>query len=211
MASTGEPVCRLCRREGEKLFLKGYRCYGKKCPFSRPDEPFPPGMHGRGRPAKLSDYGIQLREKQKLRRIYGLREKQFRLYVKEAERRRGVTGENLLQLLEMRLDNVAFRLGFAASRIQARQFVSHGHLLVNGKRVGIPSFMLRPGDVVQVADSSKKMPPLVDAVKAASTGNVPAWLKLDSNALAGEVLSAPERQDIDTPVEEALIVEFYSR
>ncbi|BCW97667.1 MAG: 30S ribosomal protein S4 [Armatimonadota bacterium] len=211
MASTGVPVCRQCRREGTKLYLKGYRCYGKKCPFSRPEAPFPPGQHGRGRPSKLSDYGQQLREKQKLRRIYGLREKQFRLYVREAERRRGVTGENLLQLLEMRLDNVVFRLGFAASRLQARQFVSHGHIRVNGRKVHIPSYQLRPGDRVDVVEESRKMQPLQDAMKAAGTGTVPPWLKLDAAAYAGEVLSAPQRDEINTDVQEALIVEFYSR
>lgn len=211
MASTGEPVCRLCRREGERLYLKGYRCYGKKCPFSRPDAPVPPGQHGRARQQKMSDYGMQLREKQKLRRIYGLREKQFRLFMKEAERRRGITGENLLQLLEMRLDNAVFRLGLASSRLQARQFVSHRHIMVNDRVVGIASFMLRPGDKIQVRDSSKSMMPIVESMKASAGGRAPAWLQVNTGELSGQVLSAPTRQEIDTDVEEALIVEFYSR
>lgn len=213
MASTGEPVCRLCRREGQRLYLKGYRCYGKKCPFAKADTPAVPGMHGVGRrrQPKLSDYGVQLREKQKLRRIYGLREKQFRLYVKEAERRRGVTGENLLQILESRLDNVVFRLGIGASRNQARQLVNHGHVLVNGRVSGIPSHLMRPGDKIEVREGSKKMQPIQDSLQAASTGKTPEWLKVDTQKLGGEVLAVPTREQIDTDVEEALIVEFYSR
>ncbi|MCC6485476.1 MAG: 30S ribosomal protein S4 [Armatimonadetes bacterium] len=211
MASTGDPVCRLCRREGERLYLKGARCYGKKCPFSKPDMPVPPGQHGHGRQAKLSNYGIQLREKQKLRRIYVLREKQFHNYVLEANRRTGVTGENLLQILEMRLDNVIYRLGFSASRLQARQFVGHGHVKVNGRQVDIPSYMVRPGDKVEIAEKSRKIAPLQDAVKTAQLSRVPEWLRVNHDQMAGEVLEAPSRQQIDTDVEEALIVEFYSR
>ena len=211
MASMGDPVCRLCRREGVRLYLKGYRCYGKKCPFAKPDVPTPPGQHGRGRQPKLSNYGVQLREKQKLRRLYALREKQFHIYVVEANRRTGVTGENILQLLEMRLDNVVFRLGFAASRLQSRQFVNHGHILVNGRVVGIPSFMTRPGDKISVREASRKIEPLQEAVRAAGGSRVPEWMTVNHNDLIGEVLSAPTRQQIDTDVEEALIVEFYSR
>lgn len=209
--ATGDPVCRLCRREGERLYLKGYRCYGKKCPFSKPDLPYPPGQHGRGRQSKLSDYGIQLREKQKCRRIYQVREKQFRRYVTEAERRKGITGENLLQILEMRLDNVVFRLGFAASRLQARQIVNHGHVRVNGRMVGIPSYIVRPGDRLEIRPSSKKMAPIEESVRAAASGRTPPWLSANYEELSSEVLSAPTRQEIDTDVEEALIVEFYSR
>lgn len=210
MASTGQPVCRLCRREGERLYLKGNRCYSKKCPFAKPDLPVPPGQHGHGRHSKLSSYGVQLREKQKLRRVYGMREKQFVLYVEEAERRRGVTGENLLQILEMRLDNAVYRLGFASSRAQARQFVSHGHIKVNGRSVNIPSFQVRPGDKVTVHEDSRKMEMLTDAMKGAA-GSVPEWLSMDAANFSGEVLAAPARAQIDTDVEEALIVEFYSR
>jgi small subunit ribosomal protein S4 len=160
---------------------------------------------------KLSDYGVQLREKQKMRRIYGVRERQFRIYVKEAIRRPGVTGENLLQLLEMRLDNVVYRLGLAASRAQARQFVSHGHIRVNGKRVNIASYQVRPGDVVEVDESARKIPPIVAAVEAAGGRALPAWLEFDANEMRGRVISAPLRDEIDTDVQESLIVEFYSR
>lgn len=212
MASESSPVCRLCRREGAKLYLKGDKCYSRKCPIEK--RAYPPGQHGQtrsGRPAKLSDYGIQLREKQKMRRIYGVREGKFRLYIKEAVRRPGVTGENLLQLLEMRLDNVVYRLGIAASRAQAKQFVSHGHMRVNGKRVNISSFQVRPSDVVEVADAAKKIPPLVAAVEAAGGRGIPPWLKFDANEMKGSVEAVPMRDEIDTDVQESLIVEFYSR
>jgi len=209
MASEGNPVCRLCRREGVKLYLKGDKCYSRKCPVER--RTYPPGQHGQGMQRKLSDYGVQLREKQKMRRIYGVRERQFRIYVKEAIRRPGVTGENLLQLLEMRLDNVVYRLGLAASRAQARQFVSHGHIRVNGKRVNIASYQVRPGDVVEVDESARKIPPIVAAVEAAGGRALPAWLEFDANEMRGRVISAPLRDEIDTDVQESLIVEFYSR
>jgi small subunit ribosomal protein S4 len=209
MASEGNPVCRLCRREGVKLYLKGDKCYSRKCPVER--RAYPPGQHGQGMQRKLSDYGVQLREKQKMRRIYGVRERQFRIYVKEAIRRPGVTGENLLQLLEMRLDNVVYRLGLAASRAQARQFVSHGHIRVNGKRVNIASYQVRPGDVVEVDESARKIPPIVAAVEAAGGRALPAWLEFDANEMRGRVISAPLRDEIDTDVQESLIVEFYSR
>jgi len=209
MASEGNPVCRLCRREGVKLYLKGDKCYSRKCPVEK--RTYPPGQHGQGMQRKLSDYGVQLREKQKMRRIYGVRERQFRIYVKEAIRRPGVTGENLLQLLEMRLDNVVYRLGLAASRAQARQFVSHGHIRVNGKRVNIASYQVRPGDVVEVDESARKIPPIVAAVEAAGGRALPAWLEFDANEMRGRVISAPLRDEIDTDVQESLIVEFYSR
>ena len=210
MASEGNPVCRLCRREGVKLYLKGDKCYSRKCPVER--RAYPPGQHGQGRiQRKLSDYGIQLREKQKMRRIYGVRETQFRLYVKEATRRTGVTGENLLSILESRLDNVVYRLGLATSRDQARQFVNHGHILVNGKRVDIPSYQVRPNEVVEVKEDARKIPPLVASVEASGGRAMPGWLSFDANQFRGTIVAAPTRDDIDTDVQESLIVEFYSR
>ena len=210
MASEGNPVCRRCRREGVKLYLKGDKCYSRKCPVER--RAYPPGQHGQGgMRRKLSDYGIQLREKQKMRRIYGLRERQFRNYVKEAVRRSGVTGENLLQLLEMRLDNVVYRMGLASSRAQARQFVSHGHMRVNGKRVNIASCQIRPNDVVEVAEGAQKIPPLIAAVEGAGGRALPAWLQFDANQFKGTVVSKPVRDEIDTDVQESLIVEYYAR
>lgn len=210
MASEGNPVCRRCRREGAKLFLKGDKCYSRKCPFER--RSYAPGQHGQsGMRRKISDYGIQLREKQKMRRIYGVRERQFRNYVAEAVRRTGVTGENLLQLLEMRLDNVVYRLGLATSRAQARQFVSHGHININGKRLNIPSCQLRSNDVVEVIGDARKIPPLVNAVEAAGGRSLPTWLQFDANQFKGTIVSAPVRDEIDTDVQESLIVEFYSR
>lgn len=210
MASEGNPVCRLCRREGVKLYLKGDKCYSRKCPVER--RAYPPGQHGQGRTQrKLSDYGIQLREKQKMRRIYGVRETQFRLYVKEATRRTGVTGENLLAILETRLDNVVYRLGLATSRDQARQFVNHGHILVNGKRVDIPSYQVRPNEMIEVKEDARKIPPLVASVQASGGRAMPSWLSFDANQFKGTIVSAPTRDDIDTDVQESLIVEFYSR
>jgi small subunit ribosomal protein S4 len=209
MSSLGASVCRLCRREMVKLYLKGDKCYSRKCCVEK--RTYPPGQHGQGMQRKLSDYGIQLREKQKMRRIYGVREGQFRLYMKEAVRRSGVTGENLLQLLEMRLDNAVYRLGLATSRPQARQFVNHGHILVNGKRVDIPSYQLRQSDVIQVHEGARKMAPLVAAVEASGGRGLPAWLQLDLAQIKGTVASAPIRDEIDTDVQESLIVEFYSR
>ncbi len=210
MASEGNPVCRLCRREGVRLYLKGDKCYSRKCPVEK--RTYPPGQHGQGRiQRKLSDYGVQLREKQRMRRIYGVRERQFRIYVQEAVRRPGVTGENLLQLLEMRLDNAVYRLGLAASRAQARQFVSHRHLRVNGKRVNVPSYQLRPNDSIEVHEDARKITPLVAAVEASGGRALPAWLEFDANEMRGTVLSAPIRDEIDTDVQESLIVEFYSR
>jgi len=209
MATEGNPVCRRCRREGVKLYLKGDRCYSRKCAIEK--RAYPPGQHGQGRQSKLSDYGVQLREKQKMRRIYGVREGQFRLYVKEAVRRPGVTGENLLQQLEMRLDNVVYRLGLSTSRRQARQFVSHGHVQVNGKRVNIASYQVRANDVVTVAEGARKIAPLVAAIEASGGRGLPAWLQFNANEFSGAILTAPSRDDIDTDVQESLIVEFYSR
>ena len=207
MASEGNPVCRLCRREGVKLYLKGDKCYSRKCQIER--HPYPPGQHGQGMQRKLSIYGIQLREKQKMRRIYGVREGQFRNYMTEAVRRQGVTGDILLQLLEMRLDNIVYRLGLAASRAQARQFVSHRHITVNGKRVNIASCQVRPNDVIEVADGARKIAPLVAAIEG--TKGIPAWLAFDANQFKGTIVLAPIRDEIDTDVQESLIVEFYSR
>ncbi|MCL6629798.1 MAG: 30S ribosomal protein S4 [Armatimonadetes bacterium] len=209
MATTAEAVCRLCRREGAKLFLKGERCYSRKCAFER--RSYPPGQHGQSGTTKIKEYGVQLREKQKLRRIYGVRERQFRLYLKEAMRRRGVTGETLLQLLESRLDNVVYRLGFAASRAQARELVSHGHFMVNSRKVNTPSYLVRPGDVVEVVDKSKDLVPIVSSLESSAGGRVPPWLELNEEKRQGTVLRVPTRDEIDTQVEETLVVEFYSR
>ena len=206
MARDLGPKCRVCRREGMKLFLKGERCLTEKCAIER--RSYPPGEHGRGR-IKQSEYLLQLREKQKARRYYGLLEKQFRVYYDRAARRSGVTGENLLRLLEMRLDNVVTRLGFAASRRQARQLIRHGHLLVNGRRVDIPSYQVRPDDVITVKTSSAAEP----LIRAATdlVASVPPWLQADYDGLSGKILRAPERTEIDTPVKEQLIVEHYSK
>lgn len=211
MASGSNAVCRKCRREGAKLYLKGDRCYSRKCAMEK--RAYPPGDHGQKRTGgrKLSDYGIQLREKQKMRRIYGVRERQFRNYMTEAVRRQGVTGENLLQLLEMRLDNVVYRLGFGTSRAQARQFVSHGHMNVNGRRVDVSSYQVRPNDVVEVVQSARKIPPLAAALESAGGRNLPSWLQLEADQFKGTVLSVPIRDEIDTDVQESLIVEYYSR
>ncbi len=203
------PRCRMCRREGVKLYLKGDKCYSAKCPVSK--RTYPPGQHGNKPQRKLSDYGVQLREKQKMRRIYRVMEKQFRLYFEEAVRRRGVTGEILLQLLESRLDNVVYRLGFGASRIEARQLVVHRHITVNGKPVNIPSYLVKPGDVVEVAAKSKQIAPIARMKPALAARGIPPWLQLDAEALKASVLRAPTREEIDTDVQEALIVEFYSR
>lgn len=208
MAVYSGPVCRLCRRDGVKLFLKGERCYTSKCAIER--RKYPPGQHGQ-RQRKLADYGIQLREKQKLKRIYRILERQFRSYFKEAVRRKGVTGEILLQLLEMRLDNAVYRLGMGLSRRQARQLVNHEHFLVNGKKVNIPSYQVRPGDVISVTQTSKTAGAIVEALAATGGRRTPEWLTLDINAMSGQVLAVPTREQIDTQVNEALIVEFYSR
>ena len=198
--------CRYCRREGMKLFLKGEKCLTDKCPVER--RSYPPGEHGRGR-IKQSEYLLQLREKQKARRYYGILEKQFRTYYDKAARRSGITGEELLRMLETRLDNVVYRLGFAASRAQARQLIRHGHFQVNGRRVNIPSYQVRPNDVVALRSGSPVEPVVRDATDL--TASVSPWLQADHDNLTGKVLKLPERTEIDAPVQEQLIVELYSK
>ncbi|MDD2234392.1 MAG: 30S ribosomal protein S4 [Desulfitobacteriaceae bacterium] len=209
MARYTGPVCRLCRREGMKLFLKGDRCYTGKCAIDR--RQYAPGMHGQSRGRKPTEYGIQLREKQKARRIYGVMEGQFHGYFNEATRQKGTTGDNLMQLLERRLDNVIYRLGFAASRAEARQFVRHGHFTVNGKRVNIPSYLVRVDEIVAVKEASKSLPRLKQIIEGLGTHPVPSWLSLDTNALTGTVVNLPSREDIQLPIQDRLIVEKYSR
>jgi small subunit ribosomal protein S4 len=206
MAKDTGPQCKQCRREGLKLFLKGERCLTDKCSVER--RPYPPGQHGRGR-VRQSEYRHQLREKQKARRYYQLLEKQFRSYYDKASRQPGVTGENLLRLLERRLDNVVVRLGFAASRRQAKQLVGHRHFLVNGRRVNKASYQLRPGDVISVRDNSRARAVISEATELTAT--VPAWLQADYDSLTAKVLRLPEREEISTPVQEQLIVELYSK
>jgi len=202
------PRCRLCRREGMKLFLKGERCYTDKCAFER--RSYAPGQHGQAR-VKVSDYGIRLREKQRVRRIYGVQESQFRAYFQEADRQKGVTGTNLLRLLERRLDNVVYRLGFAVSRAQARQLVRHGHFLVNGRRVDIPSFLVKVGDEIQVREKSRDIQPIKEAMEAVARKGIPDWLELDADNFKGKVKALPERHHITMPIKEQFIVEFYSK
>ncbi|MBC9785281.1 30S ribosomal protein S4 [Heliobacillus mobilis] len=208
MARYTGPVCRLCRREGAKLYLKGDRCYTGKCAVDR--RTYAPGQHGQGR-KKISEYGLQLREKQKARRIYGILEGQFRTYFSKADRQQGITGHNLLRLLERRLDNVVFRLGFARSRNEARQFVLHNHFTLNGHKVNIASIQLRVGDVIQLKEKSKDTPLFKEIVASLGQKTPPAWLELDVNNLSGRVVALPNREDIDTTVQEHLIVELYSR
>ena len=208
MARYVGPVCRQCRREGMKLYLKGDKCYSDKCPVSR--RTYAPGQHGQGR-KKASEYGIQLREKQKTRRTYGVLERQFRNYFDKAERQKGITGENLLVLLERRIDNIVYRLGLAASRPQARQLVRHGHFTVNGRRVNIPSALLKAGDVLQVAENSKSSPLMKELAEGLSHKTPPAWLELSAADMSGKVVRYPSREEIDVPVQEHLIVELYSR
>ena len=209
MARYVGPVCRLCRREGMKLFLKGERCYTEKCAIEKRN--VPPGQHGKTRKAKLAGYGLQLREKQKVKRIYGVLENQFRRYFETADRQRGITGETLLQLLERRLDNVVYRLGFATSRPQARQLVRHGHFQVNGKKVDIPSYSVRQGDVVSVKAGSVKNAAISHAMEEVKGRGIPAWLEFDAERTAGRVTSLPTREQIALPVQEQLIVELYSK
>ncbi len=203
------PACRLCRREGMKLFLKGERCYTEKCAIERRN--VPPGQHGKTRKAKLVGYGLQLREKQKVKRIYGVLENQFRRYFELAERQRGITGELLLQLLERRLDNVVYRLGFGTSRAQARQIVRHGHVLVNERKVDIPSYLVRAGDVVSIRPSSQQNPTILHALEEVKARGVPDWLELDAAKFSGRVVALPSREQINLPVQEQLIVELYSK
>ena len=208
MARYTGPVCRLCRRERMKLFLKGTRCMGPKCAIER--RPYPPGQHGRGR-IKESEYLVQLREKQKARRIYGVLEKQFRRYYEEATHAKGVTGTRLLQLLELRLDNVVYRGGLAMSRDQARQFVTHGHFQVNGRKVDIPSYRVKAGDVVAVRERSRSVGRIVEAAAFAAGRHIPDWLILEAGELKISVVSEPAREVIDVPVQEQMIVELYSK
>lgn len=208
MARYLDARCRQCRREGEKLFLKGEKCYTDKCPVER--RSYPPGQHGQ-KGGRLSDYAIQLREKQKLRRTYGLLERQFRNLYVEADRRKGVTGENLLQLLESRLDSVVFRMGFGASRAEARQIVRHNGILVNGRRVNIPSYQLRPGDVVEVAPKAKEQLRIKAAVEAAEQRGFPEWIEVDVKALKGTFKARPQRTELPQTINENLVVELYSK
>lgn len=208
MARYTGPVCRLCRREGAKLFLKGDKCYSQKCAFTL--RPTAPGQQGAGRRGKMSEYGTQLREKQKVKRAYGMLESQFREYFSKAEKMKGKAGENLLQLLERRLDNVCYRLGIGDSRAQARQLVMHGHILVNGKKVDIPSYLTEAGDVITVSQRSASQE-YFKAIKEESGKAVPKWLEFDAATLTGKVAALPERDDIDLTIEEHLIVELYSK
>ena len=208
MARYTKSVCRLCRRENLKLFLKGERCYTEKCAIDRRN--YAPGQHGQGR-KKFSDYGVQLREKQKVKRLYGLLENQFRNLFKEADRKKGITGETLLSLLERRLDNAVYRLGFANSRNEARQLVKHSHFLVNQAKVNIPSYLIKPGDIIQLREKSKKVVRILEAVEGVARRGVPPWLELDKEQLKGNVKGLPAREDITLPIQEKLIVELYSK
>lgn len=208
MARYTDASCRLCRREGEKLFLKGERCYSNKCAIAR--RAYAPGQHGQSK-KKVSEYGLQLREKQKARRYYGILESQFKKYFEMASKKKGITGENLLQILELRLDNAVYRLGFGASRAEARQMVRHEHFLVNGKKVNIPSYLLSAGDVIEVRENSRSLPHFKDVVENGSSRLVPKWLELDAQNLSGKVIALPAREDVDLPLREHLIVELYSK
>ena len=201
--------CRLCRRENLKLFLKGDRCFGDKCAFER--RPYAPGQHGQRRAGKYSDYRIQLREKQKVKRIYGVLEKQFSLYYKKADKQKGITGTNLLIFLESRLDNVVYRMGFASSRTQARQLVRHNHFLVNDRKVNIPSYSVNAGDITQVAENSRKIPPILEARETVVRRGIPNWSENDKDNFRGIFKSLPNREDLTMPIQEQLIVELYSK
>ena len=208
MARNLEPKCRQCRREGEKLFLKGEKCFTDKCAIERRN--YPPGQHGQ-KNSRLSGYGVQLREKQKVRRIYGILERQFRKIYHAADQGKGITGENLLQLLESRLDTVAYRMGFGASRTEARQIVRHNGILVNGRRVNMPSFVCRPGDVIEVAEKAKAQLRIKGASEAAAGRGFPEWLEVDSNTLKGKFKAKPQRSELPSTINESLIVELYSK
>jgi small subunit ribosomal protein S4 len=208
MAERSSSVCRLCRRENQKLFLKGERCYTEKCSFER--RGYPPGQHGQGR-VKFSEYGLQLREKQKIKRIYGLDESQFRSWFEKADRMKGITGSNLLVMLEKRLDNVAYRVGFSNSRAEARQLVKHGHFLVNGKKVNIPNYQVAKGDVVEVVEKSKNTNKILAAIDGVKRREIPQWLELDTQQLKARIRDIPTRDDITAPMEERLVVELYSK
>ncbi|WP_181551610.1 30S ribosomal protein S4 [Desulfosalsimonas propionicica] len=202
-------VCRICRRENLKLYFKGDRCYSDKCAFDR--RSYPPGQHGQRRGGKISDYGLQLREKQKVKRAYGLSEKQFRLFFERSEQKKGVTGTNLLVMLECRLDNVVYRLGFASSRVQGRQLVKHSHFLINGRKVNIPSYQVKPGDVVEIREKSRNVAAINEAIESMVRRGMPQWLELDKEALKGSVKTLPVRDDITMPIQENQIIEFYSK
>jgi small subunit ribosomal protein S4 len=208
LARYTKSVCRLCRRENLKLFLKGERCYTEKCAIDRRN--YPPGQHGQNR-RKFSDYGAQLREKQKVKRLYGILENQFRNVFKEADRQKGITGEILLALLERRLDSTVYRLGFANSRNEGRQLVKHNHFLVNQTRVNIPSYLVKPGDVIQLREKSKKVTRILEALEGVARRGVPQWLELNKEQLQGNVKALPTREDITIPIQEKLIVELYSK
>ncbi len=207
MAVYRDAKCKLCRREGNKLFLKGEKCYMEKCPFNK--RPLPPGQHGAGR-KKVSEYGQQLREKQKTKRIYGVQEGQFHHYYEIAERMKGVTGENMLQLLERRLDNVIFRMGIGVSRTQARQLVNHAHFMVNGRTVNVPSYSVKVGDVIAVKENRKNNK-FFEQIKTMKVANMPKWLEFDPEKLEGKILALPAREDIDSQIAEHMIVELYSK
>ena len=209
MARNLDPKCRQCRREGEKLFLKGEKCFTDKCAIEKRN--YPPGQHGQRRSSRLSDYGVKLREKQKLRRIYGVLEKQFRSYYAEADRRKGVTGENLLQLLESRLDNVVYKMGIGASRTEARQIVRHNSILVNGQRVNIPSYQVAPGDEISVVDTSKNQLRIKAALEAAEERGFPEWIDVDAKVFKGIFKNKPLRDDLPATINESLVVELYSK
>src|SRR5882724_13234406 len=209
MANYIGPVCRLCRREDMKLFLKGDRCYTDKCGYER--RAYPPGQHGQGRRKKASDYGEQLREKQKVKRIYGIAERQFRGYYYKALRLKGVTGENLLVLLERRLDNIVYRFGFASDHAEGRQLVRHGHFTVNGKKVNIPWYLVRAGDVVAVREKSQKMARINEALAAVDRRGVPQWIQMDKDNFRGAIAQLPSREDVTLPIREQLIIELYSK
>jgi len=209
MARNLDAKCRQCRREGEKLFLKGEKCFTDKCAMER--RSYAPGQHGQKSGSRLSDFGKQLREKQKMRRIYGILERQFRKIYAEADRRKGVTGENLLQVLESRLDTVAYRMGFGSSRTEARQVVRHNGILVNGKRVNIPSYLVRPGDMVEVAQGAKSQLRVKGAVEAAETRGFPEWVEVDVKGMKGKFKALPARSDLPSTINESLVVELYSK
>jgi small subunit ribosomal protein S4 len=209
LARYREAVCRLCRREGIKLFLKGQRCLTDKCAIEKRN--FQPGQHGKARRPKLVGYGLQLREKQKVRRLYGIMEDQFRGYFEKAARMKGITGENLLGMLERRLDNVVYRMGLATSRAEARQLVRHGHILVNGRKVNIPSYQVNPGHEISVRESSRKSPFILRALDLAGSRGVPPWLTFDREAFKGNIASLPKREDVNFPIQEQMIVELYSK
>ena len=209
MARETGASCRLCRRENLKLFLKGDRCYGDKCAWER--RPYPPGQHGQRRGGKLSDYQTQLREKQKVKRMYGLLENQFRRYYELAERHRGITGTNLLLFLECRLDNVLYRMGFASSRDQARQLVRHNHVLVNGRRVNIPSFQVKVGSVVEIQEKKRKAPVILEAMETVARRGIPSWMEVEKEKFRGTLKALPNREDLTMPIQESLIVELYSK